>query len=377
MSVSYIPEPTKRILWAKAAGRCQYEGCNRILWADDFTKAEFNTSYIAHIIGDKPTGPRGDDILSEKLKNDISNLMLMCDTHHRLIDIIDVAGHSVERLIEMKRKHEERIETLTDIKEEYQSHILLYGANIGNHTAPVSWEKAAFAMAPKRYPAQRQAIELSLKNSSFVDSDDHYWLIEKEHLNRQFNDKVRSRLSSGEIKHLSVFGLAPQPLLIELGTLISDIPNVDVYQLLREPAGWSWDDGCTVENNFSVSEPAIKSNKVALNISLSANIDDTRIVDVLGEDTSIWTLTIDSPNNDFLRKPEQLSNFRILCRKLLNDIKKEHGHNNELHVFSAMPVAASIEFGRVWMPKADMKLVIYDENRTKGGFIKALENQMT
>ena len=41
------------------------------------------------------------------------------------------------------------------------------------------------------------------------------------------------------------------------------------------------------------------SKKVALNLSLSATIDNERIINVLGTDTSIWTVTIPKPDNDF------------------------------------------------------------------------------
>lgn len=53
MSVTYIPESVKIRLWGKAAGRCEYEGCNQPLWLDQLTKAEFNSAYIAHIIPEK------------------------------------------------------------------------------------------------------------------------------------------------------------------------------------------------------------------------------------------------------------------------------------------------------------------------------------
>lgn len=105
MSVSYIPEKIKILLWGKTAGRCEYRGCNEPLWWDSLTQAEFNTSYIAHIIADKPGGPRGDEILSRKLKNELSNLMLLCDEHHRLIDKVNVEGHPAELLGEMKLEH--------------------------------------------------------------------------------------------------------------------------------------------------------------------------------------------------------------------------------------------------------------------------------
>jgi hypothetical protein len=76
MSVSNIQESVKLRLWGKAAGRCQYEGCGKPLWRDDLTQAEFNTAYIAHIIAEKPSGPRGDAVLSEKLGSDLSNSLL-------------------------------------------------------------------------------------------------------------------------------------------------------------------------------------------------------------------------------------------------------------------------------------------------------------
>src|SRR4051794_31458061 len=123
MSVTYIPDSVKFRLWGKAAGQCQYDECPQRLWVDELTKEEVNTAYIAHIVADKPDGPRGHETLSALLASDISNLMLLCDTHHRLIDHADVAGHPVSKLQAMKRQHEARIETVTEPSQK-QSHLL-------------------------------------------------------------------------------------------------------------------------------------------------------------------------------------------------------------------------------------------------------------
>ena len=50
--------------------------------------------------------------------------------------------------------------------------------------------------------------------------------------------------------------------------------------------------------DYIVEEPEV-IQKVALNLSLSATIDNERIINVLGTDTSIWTVTIPKPDNDF------------------------------------------------------------------------------
>jgi SMODS-associated and fused to various effectors sensor domain len=39
---------------------------------------------------------------------------------------------------------------------------------------------------------------------------------------------------------------------------------------------------------------------------------------------------------------------------------------------TSMPAALAVEFGRVRMPKADLPLLIYDENPVAGGFQSAL-----
>ena len=372
MSVSDIPEKVKIRLWGKAAGRCQYEGCNTQLWLDSLTKVEFNVAYIAHIIADKPDGPRGDNALSEKLKAAISNLMLMCDKHHRLIDREDVKGHSIDRLLKMKRKHEERIELQTSLKENKQSHVLLYGASIGQHHAPVSWEKATQAMKPQWYPAENRAIELGLKNSLFSDDEDTYWKIERENLVRQFTQTVKPRLVSGAVEHLSIFALAPQPLLVELGRLLCDISAAEVYQLHREPQNWSWQDH-PADFEYTLIDPKTKKGTAALNLSLSATIDNSRIVDVLSENVSIWTITVDGPNNDFLKSQLQLSLFRQKLRLVFDEIKAAIGQDAILHLFPAVPVAVAVDIGRIWMPKADLPLRIYDQNRRAGGFAAALD----
>lgn len=371
MSITNIPAKVRNKLWARAAGRCEYRNCNVPLWEDIVTKAQFSIAYIAHIIAEKPGGARYDAELSDKLKYDFSNLMLLCDSHHRLIDLDDVEGHPVELLREMKQAHEERIALQTALSEESRSHILHYGANIGTLKPFVTWAQSKAAMSPLHYPAESNAIEISFQNSSFIDADADYWSVEQQNLRRHFATKVRDRLGK-DIKHLSVFAIAPQPLLIELGRLISDVSGTDVYQHQKEPIdNWKWSEPST-PCRYEVIRPVTTTDMVALNLSLSATIDNARIWAVLGEDATIWTLTIKDPFNDFLKSRSQLNAFRESFRKLLNEIKTVHGQNQVIHVFPAVPVAIAIEVGRVWMPKADLPLVIYDQNSRMGGFVKAL-----
>ncbi len=107
-------------------------------------------------------------------------------------------------------------------------------------------------------------------------------------------------------------------------------------------------------------------------LSLSATINDDRIISVLGENVSIWKITVSDPNNDYMRTASDLQNFRQIMRFAFDNINAVHGMT-DLHVFPAMPISASVELGRVWMPKADMPMIIYDQSRVIRGFYQTLK----
>jgi len=336
-----------------------------------------NIAEAAHIIGFSENGPRGEGELSEELAQDVANLMLLCGICHTTIDR-NKENYPVERLRRMKRAHERWVERVVSIGRERESHILLYGANVGDHSSAVSYRAAAPALiADGRYPASSVPIELSTIHGSFRDRTEQFWQVESEHLRRAVRERVLEPLAMRSISHLSVFALAPQPLLTLLGYLLGDINyEAQVYQLHREPPGWSWQehpDGF----EYVVHEPNGARGQPALVLALSATITDDRIHAVLGDDAAIWRITVPEPNNDFLKSLRQLQQFRQMMRPLLDRIKATHGQKALLHVFPAAPVSIAVELGRVIMPKADMPLRIYDQNNDRGGFVHALDTGTT
>ncbi len=94
---------------------------------------------------------------------------------------------------------------------------------------------------------------------------------------------------------------------------------------------------------------------------------------MIGDDASIWEITIANPHNDFMQAKQQLSLFRQRMRSLVVDIKKQHGEAMPLHIFPVMPVSCAIELGRVRMPKVDMPWLIYDHDMDTQEFVKAIE----
>ena len=366
-----MPMAVRCMLWGRAAGRCEFAGCNQSVSWHRETKETVNTAEAAHIIGFSKDGPRGEEELSEKLARDISNIMLLCGNCHRQIDA-NRDQYSVGLLRKMKQDHEERIELVTSIAPEQKSTIVLYGANVGEHSSPLSYEKAARAMFPDRYPTERIPIQLGLVNSSLRDHTAHFWQTEAQQLRSLIDQRVRPRLSSGDITHLSLFGFAPQPLLMLFGFLFSDIPTAETYQLHRDPPDWKWQPDPD-QYEFLVDRPADTCGDAALVLALSATITDKRVYDALGKQIGVWRIRTPEPHNDFLKSKGQLMAFQEAARRTLDQIKASHGEHAVIHVFPAAPVAVAVDFGRIIMPKADLPLRIYDENKKTGGFVHALD----
>ena len=105
-----VPLPTLLTLAVRAGGRCEFYGCNEYLLRDDLTLSDLNHSNVAHIVAAKTNGPRGEDPMLLVERNRIENLMLVCRTHHALIDNPEyVREYPKERLLGFKKEHEDRI----------------------------------------------------------------------------------------------------------------------------------------------------------------------------------------------------------------------------------------------------------------------------
>jgi hypothetical protein len=367
-----IPEPIRYMLWGKAAGRCQFNGCNKPVWKNPVTQETVNIAQAAHIYAFSEKGPRGNDGIKDEDLNSLENLLLTCHACHKTIDTAGKEAHySVELLQGWKSEHESRVERVTGIDPDHHSHVLLFGRGIDDVDSPLRYDRAAAAMFPKRYPADDKAIELGTGKSERTERDAEFWRLEEADLEKRFNRLLREELSDGIISHLSIFALAPMPLLIRLGTLLTDIRDVNVYQLHRDPKGWSWpaeDKQLAIE----LQKPASTEGVPALAISLSATISDDRIHRVLGIDASIWRLTIPEPTQECIRSQADLNVFYLEVLKTMDTIKATHGDEQPLSIFPAAPVSTMVQLGLARQPKADLYWIIYDEVKELGGFVEAI-----
>lgn len=115
-----IPEAEQRKLFARSGNRCTF--CRRLLTADGSPPDRLVVlGEMAHIVAERPQGPRGASPVPLEERNRAENLILLCNNHHQLIDS-QPQTYTVEKLRAMKEAHEQWVEKMLGAGTEGDSH---------------------------------------------------------------------------------------------------------------------------------------------------------------------------------------------------------------------------------------------------------------
>lgn len=104
------PKITRK-LWASSGGFCTKPDCHAQLFPFFEDKKVTNVEELAHIIGQKKKGPRGDDELPMTKRDEFENIILLCPTCHTLIDK-NPELFEAETIRKWKSNHESAIKGL-------------------------------------------------------------------------------------------------------------------------------------------------------------------------------------------------------------------------------------------------------------------------
>ena len=117
---------TVKRLFALSENLCAFPRCSQSLLHGGKV-----TGRICHIRAASPRGPRYDAGMSEDERHAFENLLLMCPSHHDVIDA-DPVAYSVERLTTLKAEREATSSTALEITDQVAEQFLvnLSGANL-------------------------------------------------------------------------------------------------------------------------------------------------------------------------------------------------------------------------------------------------------
>jgi hypothetical protein len=103
-----VNDRTRRIIWARAGNECALCGLT-LVQRDAVTRKVSVVGEECHIVARSVDGPRGSLEPPGGELDGEQNLVLLCRNDHRRIDE-NVEDYAVERLLELKRAHEEQVE---------------------------------------------------------------------------------------------------------------------------------------------------------------------------------------------------------------------------------------------------------------------------
>lgn len=365
-----IPQKVTYSLWGASAGVCEFRGCQEVLYLHHVTMTEGNFSQRAHIEAVSEKGPRYRELMPNEELNSYENLMLTCHRCHKLIDD-NPEIYTVDILKEMKREHEKTIYDLLKVRRNQQTCMYKYFVNISN-IQPI-YDDSLFCRAVVlngKLPKEKYATALAETKIPFKDGDENFYSIHTQAL-----EQSRSILdaSINKNENISIFALAPIPLLIKLGSIVSDISNATVYQCHREGEKWAWKEKDNKKIRYKVSkiEGDIKEDCVALNLSLSADISQDRIIKSTGNIIT-YKITINEPSLGFAKTENIVDDFVKTFRETMEKIKEENPTIKGIKIYPAIPNSIAVRLGMNYMPKTDPNLILYDNINNDKGFIETI-----
>lgn len=366
-----IDPEAKVKLWVRSGGRCAI--CNKYLLDLNYN---VNLAEMAHIVGwSKAKGsPRGNAPLELDLRNNVDNLMLLCADHHKIVDTASLLQEfTVERLIDHKEAHEQRIFQLTDITADDETVVLRMVGGIRGGASELSKEtvRKTIFQSDGKYANflnsfDRTGIDIDLNQLPEPELTwDSYWEIGT----KQIDDNMiplQQGIKNGHVRHLSVFAFSRIPLMIYLGHKLDDKTPVTLYQKHREGAeSWLWSTSHRPES-FEFEKLATGHEAdVTLVVSLSGKVDLLNLPTETVSGKTIYEIrpvgTI--PNRDILQNRESLENFKRTYHDLLSHLEATHQGCNCIYLIPSVPVSAVVSIGRGLMRHAHPEMLIYDRSK--------------
>jgi len=169
----------------------------------------------------------------------------------------------------------------------------------------------------------------------------------------------------------AVFSVAPIPLIMQLGFLLSDSVRVRYFKLHVDDQSWQWptEEEYQVDHEIHVDglpiEPILHPIEVVLRVSLSATVGRNETEVIVPNAPLQIDISVERPDLMWIRSPLQLSSIVSVVRKVLTEIRSEVPNCESIHLFSAVPAPCALAIGQQINPRMNPPVHIYEYSRQK------------
>ena len=341
--------PTRHQVLLDAHGRCMFEGCGADLTVDPVTGERGNFATLAHNVASSEGGARGARYLSGGLADDPENILLLCDTHHRLVDTVARADYPAATLSVMRRQFCEASTKLLDA--------LAFTPTPAFCVAwPVHRQKIALpssqqiAQALKPIGARLDGVLRSVSDNEAV-----LRVLQGANLWDAMSIAVEQTAADillqarGEDYRAALFAMGLMPALISLGAKLGNKCEITPMLRYRENGLWYWPvneargEFYTIEGMDLLSD---REDEVCMLLGLTAVPKAMRLTaESIGMGTVSVIARTEYLGNGALGHPDDGATFRQRMQELLHRLRDTHGVRR-VHVLPCASNAACVFFGQ-------------------------------
>lgn len=364
--------PTTQVkVWARAAGRCVL--CAKsVLDGRSFFHTVL-TGQIAHNVGATPEdgSPRNSSDLTLEERSHESNLLLLCYPCHRMIDNNINAGlYTQEILSAKKEEHELRVAKATNFEILRRTLVLTTKSLIRGTNVSVAEREIAEAMVSAGLVAHvndGRPVHVVVK---LEDNEDEPWVWDRGMKQiRTAVETIKLECEEGAVDHVSVFPIAPIPLLVFLGSVLDDKLTVSLFDRHRgrNQNVWCWPEQSGECPTFEVSteSPISAAKDVVALISVSGTISPMDIPAALAKAPTITLSPVfTNPVAGLICSEKALDSFSSAWSQLLAKIESVWPAANRLHLLAAVPASAAVRMGQHRMRNVHPSLIVYQRTNT-------------
>ncbi|MFT7151267.1 MAG: hypothetical protein ACI82Q_003146 [Nonlabens sp.] len=353
---------TKRQVLQFSHGRCMFDGCGVNLGIDELTGYEGNFSYLAHNVASSENGERGGAVISKKLSDEPSNVLLLCDKHHRLIDKVAAADFTAIRLSIMRNKFKSNADKLLEglSFEPLPTYAVLWPVG-GNVIAAPTDLQIGQALSVIQARAERQIQVISDNNELLLEMNlNDAWKLMPRMIEHAASKILQQTHNQQHRAALFAFGLMPP--LIGLGAKIGNKAEIIPMLRFRDSGTWSWPIEQPRSNIIEVNidkELSKDDEEVIVSISLTAKpsqfdeyvkISGLKHVEVIASEGNM--------GNGCISHPSEGKEFMNDIHKLLHRLVSDYGVR-KVHLLPCASNTACVFLGKA-IDNHHPEIVVYD-----------------
>jgi len=301
---------------------------------------------IAHMYAHGDSGPRAIQSLSAKQRNNYENLILLCKNCHARLD---------------GQKNRNTVEVIQQIKFDHEAWVR--GSLPERGRSRVGWRPI---IVEDQWPIDSLTLDAALVPD--------YATCSPKRINASAEGRIwpdvatdtrialEGVLREGDVfdKRIAVFPLARITACLYVGYVLTNRPNVQLFQFHRDECTWAWPADAIVGPIPTVSFTGNKNPKHILFVfELSAKVNAEPLLCDL-PDPMVVSLALEEPNTQWLKHPEQLRQLGILARNMFENALIHSSSDTTWHILYAGPAPGAVKVGQQLNPTMTPPTQLYE-----------------